>query len=160
MGREWRDQKLEVGVPYVFFVVQLVLLLVKTYGCAPLSGEESDANLFAPRDVDIVQFVAKDDVKGIGYQGLDPSAALHQHKTQETKTFMGIAGKGFGTGALEDEDEEDVYVTDHLSNYSKTIDVAGAESGYSWTGAGIGGVIGKLEYQFVIIFFKTFSFHR
>eukprot|EP00118_Oscarella_pearsei_P013341 m.105978 g.105978 ORF g.105978 m.105978 type:complete len:722 (+) comp37240_c1_seq6:2850-5015(+) len=114
---------------------------IKTYGCMLLSGEEPDANLFAPRDVDVVDFLPKDNVKGIGYQGLDPSAALHQHKTKEAKTFMGISGQGFGTGALEEEDEDDVYGVDHLSNYSKTIDVAGADSGYSWTGAGIGGVI-------------------
>ncbi len=56
---------------------------------------------FAPKDVVITEFAAKDNVFGIGYRGLRP-----QDMDITGPAKRGMAG--FGVGALE-EDDEDIY---------------------------------------------------
>ncbi|ESO90331.1 hypothetical protein LOTGIDRAFT_218024, partial [Lottia gigantea] len=89
--------------------------LEKQYGCAmkpDSSSDESNSDneeylkniTFAPKDMNPVSFVAKDNIHGIGYRGLNPSAALPSAhinlfeappiKSKPGK--RGIRGKGFG----------------------------------------------------------------
>jgi G patch domain-containing protein 1 len=113
---------------------------VKLYGCARAPTQEITDDVatgdlsFAPRDVEAFHFTPKDDFKGIGYKGLDPSAALHKQSAKENKKLMGMSGQAFGIGALEDEDD-DIYDTDHLSNYNRVVDSAmPGDSQFGWTG--------------------------
>eukprot|EP00056_Hartaetosiga_gracilis_P006873 m.101490 g.101490 ORF g.101490 m.101490 type:complete len:613 (+) comp12576_c6_seq1:38-1876(+) len=71
---------------------------------------------FAPRDVKSHTFKPKDNMFGIGYQGL---SAKDYH--MDGKQRMGA---GFGVGAFEEEDE-DIYNTDDRNNYDKVL--GGAE---------------------------------
>jgi G patch domain-containing protein 1 len=72
---------------------------VKLYGCARAPTQEITDDVatgdlsFAPRDVEAFHFTPKDDFKGIGYKGLDPSAALHKQSAKENKKLMGMSGQ-------------------------------------------------------------------
>ncbi|XP_047436954.1 G patch domain-containing protein 1 isoform X2 [Mugil cephalus] len=111
---------------------------------------------FAPKDVTPVDFSPKLGVQGLGYRGLDPGLALlgrvaPEHidlfKPQsETRSRLfgdapkgsrrggGVAGQAFGVGALEDDDDEEVYHRDSMSRYDTVL--GGEEPGdglYGWT---------------------------
>ncbi|XP_073321200.1 G patch domain-containing protein 1 isoform X2 [Pagrus major] len=110
---------------------------------------------FAPKDVTPVDFTPKVGVQGLGYRGLDPGLALlgrgaAEHidlfrPQSETRSRLfgdtrggarrgGVAGQAFGVGALEDDDDEEVYHRDSMSRYDKVL--GGEEPGdglYGWT---------------------------
>ncbi|XP_042170968.1 G patch domain-containing protein 1 isoform X2 [Oncorhynchus tshawytscha] len=110
---------------------------------------------FAPKDVTPIDFTPKVDLHGLGYRGLNPLAALRggpgaghinlftmdsdrsnslfgeDRKGQRRRG--GVAGQGFGVGAMEDDDE-DIYHRDIMSNYDTVL--GGEEPGdglYGWT---------------------------
>ncbi|XP_061188817.1 uncharacterized protein LOC133196991 [Saccostrea echinata] len=141
----------------------------KVYGCflpeedSEESSDEVPENVtFAPRDVNPIKIQAKDNVHGIGYRGLDPRKALpgsHVNLFSApaiTKTGKrGIRGTAFGVGALEEEDE-DIYGQDHLSNYDMTMDIEGDDH-MGWTAPGKGkkhdvplGYVGNLLEGFTL----------
>ncbi|KAK2854349.1 hypothetical protein Q5P01_007010 [Channa striata] len=110
---------------------------------------------FAPKDVTPVDFTPRPGIQGLGYRGLDPGLALRGHGAaehidlfrpeSETRSRLfgdarrgsrrgGVAGQAFGVGALEDDDDEDVYHRDNMSRYDTTL--GGEEPGdglYGWT---------------------------
>ncbi|XP_045073863.1 G patch domain-containing protein 1 isoform X3 [Coregonus clupeaformis] len=110
---------------------------------------------FAPKDVTPIDFTPKVDLHGLGYRGLNPLAALRggpgagninlftMDSDRTTNLFGedrkgqrrrgGVAGQGFGVGAMEDDDE-DIYHRDTMSNYDAVL--GGEEPGdglYGWT---------------------------
>ncbi|XP_030060288.1 G patch domain-containing protein 1 isoform X2 [Microcaecilia unicolor] len=137
---------------------------VKVYGCAlPPQGSEGSEDdedeylpenvTFAPKDVMPIDFTIKDNVRGLGYKGLDPCQALFgvsEHIslfTNESKDMnnllrdtgcnkgrkLGISGQAFGVGALEEEDA-DIYSTDSLSKYDTVISEEDPRDGlFGWT---------------------------
>ncbi|XP_050397514.1 G patch domain-containing protein 1 [Patella vulgata] len=124
----------------------------KVYGCmmpdVPNSSTEDEGSdeeylknvTFAPKDSNPISFDAKDNVHGIGYRGLNPSAALpsahinlfEPPPVRSSKGKRGIRGKGFGVGALE-EDDDDIYGVDHLSNYDMSMDIEDDNHLSGWT---------------------------
>ncbi|XP_067105662.1 G patch domain-containing protein 1 isoform X1 [Osmerus mordax] len=138
----------------------------KGYGCVlpPNGSEESEEDdgefapadvTFAPKDVVPIDFTPKVDVKGLGYQGLNPQQALmggggsgninlftmdsdrasslFGDNRKGPKRRGGVAGQAFGVGAMEDDDD-DIYHRDTMSNYDKVL--GGEEPGdglYGWT---------------------------
>ncbi|CAF89577.1 unnamed protein product, partial [Tetraodon nigroviridis] len=110
---------------------------------------------FAPKDVTPMNFKPKEGVQGLGYHGLDPGLALQarggsQHvdlfdpRSQSRGLLLGdatrvprrggVAGQAFGLGALEDDDDEEVYHRDSMSRYD--TELGGEEPGdglYGWT---------------------------
>ncbi|XP_074484734.1 G patch domain-containing protein 1, partial [Sebastes fasciatus] len=111
---------------------------------------------FAPKDVTPVDFSPKLGVQGLGYRGLDPGLALLGRGAPEhidlfrpqsearsrlfgdarrgSRRGGGVAGQAFGVGALEDDDDEEVYHRDSMSRYDTTL--GGEEPGdglYGWT---------------------------
>uniref|UniRef100_A0A4W6CV55 G patch domain containing 1 n=1 Tax=Lates calcarifer TaxID=8187 RepID=A0A4W6CV55_LATCA len=110
---------------------------------------------FAPKDVTPVDFSPRLGVQGLGYRGLDPGLALlgqgaPEHidlfkpqsetrsrlfgDTQRSSRRGGVAGQAFGVGALEDDDDDDVYHRDSMSRYDSVL--GGEEPGdglYGWT---------------------------
>ncbi|RVE74927.1 hypothetical protein OJAV_G00027120 [Oryzias javanicus] len=109
---------------------------------------------YAPKDVTPMDFTPKSGLQGLGYRGLDPGLALQgsgaaQHielfdpqggarsrlfgDSQGRLRRGGVAGQGFGVGALEDDDE-DIYHRDSMSRYDTVLE--GEEPGdglYGWT---------------------------
>ncbi|XP_055767835.1 G patch domain-containing protein 1-like isoform X3 [Salvelinus fontinalis] len=110
---------------------------------------------FAPKDVTPIDFTPKVDRHGLGYRGLNPLAALRggpgaghinlftmdSDRTNNLfgedkkgqKRRGGVAGQGFGVGAMEDDDD-DIYHRDIMSNYDTVL--GGEEPGdglYGWT---------------------------
>ncbi|XP_076592200.1 G patch domain-containing protein 1 isoform X2 [Chaetodon auriga] len=110
---------------------------------------------FAPKDVTPVDFDPKVGVQGLGYRGLDPGLALlgrgapehidlfNPQSEARSRLFGdarrgsrrgGVAGQAFGVGALEDDDDEEVYHRDSMSRYDTVL--GGEEPGdglYGWT---------------------------
>ncbi|XP_068597974.1 G patch domain-containing protein 1 [Brachionichthys hirsutus] len=110
---------------------------------------------FAPKDVTPVDFTPKVGVQGLGYRGLDPGLALlgrggpehidlfNPQSDARSRLFGdkprssrrgGVAGEAFGVGALEDDDDEEVYHRDSMSRYDTVL--GGEEPGdglYGWT---------------------------
>lgn len=86
---------------------------------------------FAPDDFDPHIAKIKDNCFGLGYKGLQPSSS--SVKSQHVNLFesiqvldksnrkFSIRGQGFGTGALEEEDD-DIYAGDDMSNYDRTLE--------------------------------------
>uniref|UniRef100_A0A674CS94 G patch domain containing 1 n=1 Tax=Salmo trutta TaxID=8032 RepID=A0A674CS94_SALTR len=119
-------------------------------------GEFVPVNVtFAPKDVTPIDFAPKVDLHGLGYRGLNPLAALRggpgaghinlftvdSDRTNSLfgedrkghKRRGGVAGQGFGVGAMEDDDD-DIYHRDTMSNYDTVL--GGEEPGdglYGWT---------------------------
>lgn len=102
----------------------------KSGGSGEDSSEESDSDMksitFAPDDYDAFIVKVKDNVFGIGYEGLDRRPVLSGHVQlfepsflgmQEKKKKVAIWGQAFGVGALE-EDDEDIYARDDMSQYN------------------------------------------
>ncbi|XP_045564342.1 G patch domain-containing protein 1 isoform X3 [Salmo salar] len=131
------------------------------FGPASESQDEEDGEFvpvnvtFAPEDVTPIDFAPKVDLHGLGYRGLNPQAALRggpgaghinlftvdSDRTNSLfgedrkgpKRRGGVAGQGFGVGAMEDEDD-DIYHRDAMSNYDTVL--GGEEPGdglYGWT---------------------------
>ncbi|KAK3744758.1 hypothetical protein QZH41_013309 [Actinostola sp. cb2023] len=107
----------------------------KTYGCAPqpTTNKQDDEDdiyavglLFAPKDVQSIEFTSKDNLHGIGYSGINPKTALSSQRDwlgmDPGTDTIGIRGQGFGVGALE-EDDDDIYRQDNLSNYDMHVDL-------------------------------------
>uniref|UniRef100_A0A8P4K4U2 G-patch domain-containing protein n=1 Tax=Dicentrarchus labrax TaxID=13489 RepID=A0A8P4K4U2_DICLA len=110
---------------------------------------------FAPKDETPVDFTPKVGVQGLGYRGLDPGMALLGRGAPEhidlfrpqsearSRLFGGaqrgsrrggVAGQAFGVGAMEDDDDEEVYHRDSMSRYDTVL--GGEEPGdglYGWT---------------------------
>ncbi|CAK6978655.1 G patch domain-containing protein 1 isoform X2 [Scomber scombrus] len=109
---------------------------------------------FAPKDVTPVDFSPRLGVQGLGYRGLDPGLALLGRAASEhidlfdpqsdsrsrlfgdtrRRRTGGVAGQAFGVGALEDDDDEEVYHRDSMSRYD--TELGGEEPGdglYGWT---------------------------
>ncbi|XP_059608725.1 G patch domain-containing protein 1 homolog [Phlebotomus argentipes] len=115
--------------------------LARRYGCdvGPLnvaqSEEESSSGdsdcevTFAPDDFDTFTVSPKDNVFGLGYSGLARTPVLaKQRQNADTFAVMGknnrkmmISGKGFGVGALEDEDD-DIYTRDDMTQYDFSLE--------------------------------------
>ncbi|XP_070809131.1 G patch domain-containing protein 1 isoform X3 [Pituophis catenifer annectens] len=136
---------------------------IKIYGCAlPPGSEDSEEEedeyqpenvTFAPKDVMPVDLTPKENVHGLGYQGLDPNKALFGASEEPLNLFrlgsenlsqlgdvrhskgrkLGISGQAFGVGALEDEDE-DIYAVESLSKYDSVLkDEEPGDGLYGWT---------------------------
>lgn len=61
--------------------------------------------------------------------------------------FAHLSSQAFGIGAFEDDDD-DIYDTDHLSNYNRVVDSAvPTDSLFGWTGAqtGTSGLYARLH---------------
>ncbi|RZF48277.1 hypothetical protein LSTR_LSTR006244 [Laodelphax striatellus] len=91
-------------------------------------GDDTDIT-FAPDDYDPFLINPKSDSFGIGYKGLDRRPVLSNHfslfeppvTVKEKSKQLTIQGKGFGVGAMEDEDE-DIYAVDDISNYDFSLE--------------------------------------
>ncbi|XP_059849340.1 G patch domain-containing protein 1 isoform X2 [Hypanus sabinus] len=140
---------------------------VKVYGCSlpdkdlQQSQEEHEEDYlpenitFAPKDVTPMDFIPKDDQRGLGYSGIDPRRALYGLPTEELDSVfntdsnrshsllgdvqssrerkIGITGQAFGVGALE-EDDDDIYARDSLSRYDSVLgEVESGDGLYGWT---------------------------
>ena len=57
------------------------------------------------------------------------------HRQERVKVLVVFLGQAFGVGALEDEDE-DVYTADALSNYDQTMELDDSEQLFGWTAPG------------------------
>nr|XP_046254210.1 G patch domain-containing protein 1 isoform X2 [Scatophagus argus] len=110
---------------------------------------------FAPKDVTPVDFNPKQGLQGLGYRGLDPGLALQGRGAPEHISLFnpqsearsrlfgdahrgsrrgGVAGQAFGVGALEDDDDEDVYHRDSMSRYDTVLGEEEPGDGlYGWT---------------------------
>ncbi|XP_055384112.1 G patch domain-containing protein 1 homolog [Condylostylus longicornis] len=113
----------------------------KKYGCdmGPIGktalpdSEESDLSdmegvTFAPDDYEPFIYTPKDNVFGLGYTGLSRDPVLKQNfnlfeplEVLDNEKKLSIRGKGFGVGALEEEDE-DIYHHDDMSNYDFSLE--------------------------------------
>ncbi|KAL0977976.1 hypothetical protein UPYG_G00164220 [Umbra pygmaea] len=111
---------------------------------------------FAPKDVTPIDFTPKVDLHGLGYQGLNPLAALRygpgaghinlftmdsdrasslcgNDKKGPKRRRGGVAGQAFGVGAMEDDDD-DIYHRDTMSNYDMVLGEEEPGDGlYGWT---------------------------
>lgn len=122
------------------------LYVMKMYGCE-LPGSEgrgrnaddsdsgsddsSDYEItFAPDDFDPLLAAFKDNCFGLGYSGLErPSAGAQRFNLFDTLEIvdrnnkkLSIRGQAFGVGALEDDDDEDVYSKDDMSRYDFSLE--------------------------------------
>ncbi|KAF1393321.1 hypothetical protein PFLUV_G00037870 [Perca fluviatilis] len=129
----------------------------------PAGSEESEDEeefapenvTFAPKDVTPVDFNPRLGLQGLGYRGLDPGRALlglgapehidlfRPQSESRSRLFGdaqrgsrrgGVAGQAFGVGAMEDDDDEEVYHRDSMSRYDTVL--GGEEPGdglYGWT---------------------------
>ncbi|XP_077982414.1 G patch domain-containing protein 1-like [Glandiceps talaboti] len=123
----------------------------KIYGCAarPVCEDNSSdddvyaiGHYFAPKDVENFLFKPKDDVHGIGYQGIDPRTAILQGGRDEQPFTLfdpagktsrkGISGRAFGVGAFEDDDD-DIYAQDNMSNYDIALGGKDPTKNFGWT---------------------------
>ncbi|KAK1875679.1 G patch domain containing protein 1 [Dissostichus eleginoides] len=89
---------------------------------------------FAPKDVTPVDFTPRGGLQGLGYRGLDPGRALMGRAAPEHIDLFRPQSEAFGIGALEDDDDEEVYHRDSMSRYDKEL--GGEEPGdglYGWT---------------------------
>ncbi|KAK3598891.1 hypothetical protein CHS0354_036196 [Potamilus streckersoni] len=123
---------------------------MKVYGCdlrQPSSDDEEEMDdeqflekvTFAPRDSIAMTVVAKDNLHGLGYHGIDPRSALPSSHINLFEAppvkgtgRKGIRGQAFGVGAME-EDDEDIYAVDSLSNYDITMTNEEENQTFGWT---------------------------
>uniref|UniRef100_A0A1B0D335 Uncharacterized protein n=1 Tax=Phlebotomus papatasi TaxID=29031 RepID=A0A1B0D335_PHLPP len=113
--------------------------LARRYGCdlglnekseEESSSDDSGAEVtFAPDDFDTFTISPKDNTFGLGYSGLDRSLVHQKPGKSEAFAILGknnrkmmISGKGFGLGALEDDDDEDIYSRDDMTQYDFSLD--------------------------------------
>uniref|UniRef100_A0A2M3Z977 Putative rna binding protein n=1 Tax=Anopheles braziliensis TaxID=58242 RepID=A0A2M3Z977_9DIPT len=93
------------------------------------SDDGSDYEItFAPDDFDPLVAAIKDNTFGLGYNGLDRGTAkgFNLFDTLEVvdrnNKKLSIRGQAFGIGALEDDDDVDVYARDDMSRYDFSLD--------------------------------------
>ena len=120
----------------------------KVYGCALPPKSKVDlmdiqpfAMMLAPKDIQPITFIHKDNLHGIGYSGLVPTQAILRNSAISSdrlfrpsgKEKKGIRGQAFGIGVFE-EDDEDIYGESVLSSYDMTMsdDIDNKDG---WTGA-------------------------
>lgn len=82
---------------------------------------------FAPKDTTTLPYAPKDDYHGIGYTGLSTKSVLSTAAVgtsdvtkswlEKSKKKLLISGKAFGIGALEDDDDVDIYGHEDMSQY-------------------------------------------
>ncbi|XP_050092372.1 G patch domain-containing protein 1 homolog [Anopheles aquasalis] len=117
--------------------------VMKMYGCelpghsvqpsedADTSGSDDGSDYevtFAPDDFDPLVAAIKDNTFGLGYNGLNRGAAkgFNLFDTLEVvdrnNKKLSIRGQAFGIGALEDDDDVDVYARDDMSRYDFSLD--------------------------------------
>ncbi|XP_035897938.1 G patch domain-containing protein 1 homolog [Anopheles stephensi] len=121
--------------------------IMKMYGCEipGRSGQNNDTEndrtdvsdssdsdyeiTFAPDDFDPLVAALKDNTFGLGYSGLDrgeSSKAFRLFDTLEVvdrnNKKLSIRGQAFGIGALEDDDDLDVYARDDMARYDFSLD--------------------------------------
>lgn len=82
---------------------------------------------FAPKDITSLPYTPKDDYHGIGYTGLSTKSVLSAPTAgtsdvtkswlEKSKKKLLISGKAFGIGALEDDDDIDIYGHEDMSQY-------------------------------------------
>jgi len=117
----------------------------KVYGCQLPTNKEDNLfyeNVsFAPKDVVPMPMTGKDDVHGIGYSGLDPTAALRGNIERSTAVQlhtksgikMSFKGQAFGVGAFE-ADDDDIYAVDCMDNYDIEMgEEKNPDNTYGWT---------------------------
>ncbi|EAA00124.4 AGAP011880-PA [Anopheles gambiae str. PEST] len=98
-------------------------------------GEESDGSdsdyeiTFAPDDFDPLVAAIKDNTFGLGYSGLDRGGTSKGFQLFDTLEVvdrnnkkLSIRGQAFGIGALEDDDDLDVYARDDMSRYDFSLE--------------------------------------
>ncbi|CAD5114731.1 unnamed protein product [Dimorphilus gyrociliatus] len=103
----------------------------KIYGCSmnPQSDSDDDypSNVtFAPKDIPPIKLQPKDDVKGLGYKGVEQSNRFElfpvpSKEGTSRSSKKGMLGSAFGVGALEEDDDQPVYDFDTLENYNSQI---------------------------------------
>nr|XP_002128144.1 G patch domain-containing protein 1 [Ciona intestinalis] len=122
----------------------------KVYGCY-IPGRSIQSSIedtfgqepitFAPKDQMPVKIIAKADLHGLGYSGINPTNALFikQKKSSGVEARMksgsklSIKGQAFGVGAYEEEDE-DIYSMDTMENYDRVLTAeANPQDSYGWT---------------------------
>ncbi|XP_050081413.1 G patch domain-containing protein 1 homolog [Anopheles maculipalpis] len=96
------------------------------------SSDSSDSDYeitFAPDDFDPLVAALKDNTFGLGYSGLDrgeSSKAFRLFDTLEVvdrnNKKLSIRGQAFGIGALEDDDDLDVYARDDMARYDFSLE--------------------------------------
>ncbi|XP_049295666.1 G patch domain-containing protein 1 homolog [Anopheles funestus] len=121
--------------------------IMKMYGCEiPGRSEqnidtENDGNddtdssdsdyeiTFAPDDFDPLVAALKDNTFGLGYSGLDRGGTSKAFRLFDTLEVVGknnkklsIRGQAFGIGALEDDDDVDVYARDDMTRYDFSLE--------------------------------------
>ena len=70
-----------------------------------------------------------------GGGGILEDDAEHMHAWTGRGQCYCVSAQAFGVGALEDEDE-DVYSTDAMSNYDQTMELDDSEQLFGWTAPG------------------------
>jgi G patch domain-containing protein 1 len=94
--------------------------------------DEDEYATFAPKDVKSVEYEAKDDFYGIGYDPSSVAPEFHDRskknapKADEVLTMSSVlkgpaATNRFGLGAFEDAEEPDVYDADSMDNYDRIL---------------------------------------
>uniref|UniRef100_A0A182QSF9 G-patch domain-containing protein n=1 Tax=Anopheles farauti TaxID=69004 RepID=A0A182QSF9_9DIPT len=91
---------------------------------------ESDYEItFAPDDFDPLVAALKDNAFGLGYSGLDRGESSKGFRLFDTLELvdrnnkkLSIRGQAFGIGALEDDDDLDVYARDDMSRYDFSLE--------------------------------------
>lgn len=92
------------------------------------SGSDEENITFAPDDFDPFIATIKTNTFGLGYSGLRPTITksfnLFEPGLQivdKNNRKLTIKGQAFGVGAMEEEDE-DIYMNDDMSQYDKSLD--------------------------------------
>uniref|UniRef100_A0A182N3Z8 G-patch domain-containing protein n=1 Tax=Anopheles dirus TaxID=7168 RepID=A0A182N3Z8_9DIPT len=118
--------------------------VMKMYGCelpgragqtveqADDGSEDSDSDYeitFAPDDFDPLVAALKNNSFGLGYSGLDRGESSKGFRLFDTLELvdrnnkkLSIRGQAFGIGALEDDDDLDVYARDDMSRYDFSLE--------------------------------------
>ncbi|KFB50090.1 AGAP011880-PA-like protein [Anopheles sinensis] len=118
--------------------------IMKTYGCEipgrsepqeitheDDSSDSSDSDYdvtFAPDDFDPLVAALKDNTFGLGYSGLDRGTTKRFNLfdtfevVDKNNKKLSIRGQAFGIGALEDDDDLDVYARDDMSRYDFSLE--------------------------------------
>ncbi|KAG8221092.1 hypothetical protein J3R82DRAFT_2610 [Butyriboletus roseoflavus] len=87
----------------------------------PDVDEEAKKHTYAPKDTPVIVVLRKDDFHGLGYNrslGLHASLGVHEQGAQGAQEPR-LAG-GFGLGALNDADEDDLDVYDHAIGHGRS----------------------------------------
>ena len=101
------------------------------------SDSTDDEITFAPEDCELPPYKIKLDKYGIGYEPLSRQSVLGTTSSMPTEHInffkpletlsknnqkISFTGQAFGVGALEEDDDEDVYATDDMRRYDFTLE--------------------------------------